>query len=115
MGKRKPQPIEFWLCYAENQPKAQTFIRVTSDLLNCSEFTSLSFSAQILYIRMCAAAKGQPEFIYPYSYFKGKMSKQCFQDAKTELLEHGFITVIQQGKNTRTPCVYKFSSEWKRH
>jgi len=112
MSKKKPD-IEGWLCAENTSSKGQTFIRLTSDLLNAQPFTALSYSAQILYIRMSAAAAGRIEFVYPFSFYKNRMAKETFVRAKKELIDNGFITERQM-KNLRKPNIYRFSFDWKR-
>ncbi len=112
MRHRKPD-IEFWLADGDLTPN-QRYCRFTESLIHAEPFITLSFAAQILYIRMCIQAAGKCEFVYAYSQYRKRMSKSTFMRAKEELIKNGFIQVVECGRNTRTANIYKFCSDWKR-
>lgn len=112
MSKKRPR-IEGWLCYKNDNPVGQTYIRLTSDLLQSDRFRALNPLTQLVYLNMCAVAAGKIEFIFPQARYKGLCSKGGFAKAEAELIERGFIKKIESGRFTRTPNKYRFCFDWK--
>ena len=110
---RKRKTIEGWLCYKNENPVGQTFIRLTNDLIKSPKFLGLKPLSQLLYIHMCMAAAGKIDFIFPYEAYKDVCSKGGFAKAETELMQKGFIEKVESGRFTRTPNKYRFSFKWK--
>ena len=97
-----------WQC-----PKAKDkFVQITHTLLNHQSFTTLKRSSQMLYIYMRDYSNGNYEFTYPYKIYKNIFSKQGFQIALNELIEHGFLEIKASGRYTRTENIYQFSAKW---
>ena len=46
-------------------------------------------------------------------HYKACASPNAFIKAMRELVTHGFVEVYQNGKNTRTSTIYRFTSKWK--
>ena len=112
MSKKRPK-IEGWLCYKNDSPTGQTYIRLTSDLMNCDRFLNLNPLTQIIYLQMCLAAVGKIEFIFPHAKYRKLCSKGGFAKAEAELISNGFIEKLESGRFTRTPNKYRFSFRWK--
>ena len=113
MSRKRPV-IESWLCYLDDSPRGQTYIRLTSGLLTCDKFRALSPLAQVIYINMAAHAAGKIEFEFPHSAYRGLCSNDGFNKAEKALIERGFISKLESGRFTRTPNRYRFVSDWKR-
>lgn len=97
-----------WQC-----PKAKDkFVQITHTLLNHQSFTTLKRSSQMLYIYMRDYSNGNYVFTYPYKIYKNIFSKQGFQIALNELIEHGFLEIKASGRYTRTENIYQFSAKW---
>ena len=88
------------------------FIQITHTLLNHSSFTTLKRSSQMLYMYMRDYSNGNYEFTYPYKIYKNIFSKQGFQGALKELIEHGFLEIKASGRYTRSENIYQFSAKW---
>lgn len=113
MSRKRLHEIEPWLCGKNCEGRGQTFIRLTSDLMCSEPFSSLSNGAQLLYLRMCLASAGKPEFQYTYSQYKAFLTKPSFIRCRNELVEADFIEIVERNGNLRLPNVYRFSLRWK--
>ncbi len=67
-----------------------------------------------IYDYMCKECSGRRDFIFPYSAYKDIASKEGFQKARAELIEKGFIEIVQNNANLRKPNLYRFSEKWKK-
>ena len=86
------------------------FFRVYKDLFYHPKFQELSPNAKMIFIAMGIASNGQREFTFPYSAYKGIVSKSCFIRAKEQLKAAGFI----DEKHYRTIANrYFLSDRWK--
>ena len=112
MSRKRPK-IEGWLCYENDNPVGQTYIRLTSDLMRNEKFKSMGLLAQMIYLHMCLTAAGKRDFIFPYEAYKDICSKGGFAKAEVELIQKGFIEKVESGRFTRTPNKYRFSFRWK--
>ena len=56
---------------------------------------------------------GNKSFKFPHAKYRSYMTKPTFQKAKQELIDKGFIDVIQNNKNLRKANIYAFSDRWK--
>lgn len=110
MSRKKKYPIPIW----KHNPKEgnEKFIQVYHDLLMNKNFMSMTPSSKLLYFYMLDYSLGNREFKFPYSIYSKITSRKTFQASIKELTEKGFIEVIVNGKNTRTPNVYKFINNW---
>lgn len=115
MSERKRDYLPFWTCYKKNTPYNNQYIQLTRDLVESKEFCSLTYAAQILYIRMCEVACGNTSFRYSDADYRGRMSRDGFLKAKRQLIDNGFITVTNEDENKkhRKPTEFHFSSAWK--
>ena len=115
MSERKRDYLPFWTCYEKNTPYGNQYIQLTRDLVESKEFCSLTYAAQILYIRMSEVACGNPSFRYSDADYKGRMSRDGFLKAKKQLIEKGFIYVTNEEANrlNKKPTEFHFSRAWK--
>ena len=58
-------------------------------------------------------ANGNIEFEFPKSIYTKLVCTETFKKKKAELIEHGFIEEIANGKFTREKNKYKFVGKWK--
>ena len=87
------------------------YMRITHLQLVC--MNELTNSAFRLYIMMKDYAKSDTEFTYPHSIFKSIFSNQGFINARTELIEKGYLETFVSHKSVRKENKYKFSSKWR--
>ena len=115
MSERKRDYLPFWTCYKKNTPYNNQYIQLTRDLVESKEFCSLTYAAQILYIRMCEVACGNTSFRYSDADYRGRMSRDGFLKAKKQLIDTGFITVTNAEANRKhcKPTEFHFSNAWK--
>ena len=103
-------------------------------MLQSKAFKSLTNNAKVLYIYMKLQLYGQKKVVDPEGlerdcfyfnrvmFIKGGNNKNSYElysncgqferDLK-QLIEYGFIEIVQGGKNTRTKSIYCFSAKWK--
>lgn len=74
---------------------------------------SLSHASFRVYQYMKLESGGAREFEFPYSKFKYIVSKDGFRGALKELVDKGFIEIVERGNTTRKPNVYRFSTRWR--
>lgn len=112
MGRKKYIPPNWKHNPKNNSKKDLSFVQIYHDLLMNENFLKLNKSTQVLYFYMNDYSNGSREFEFPYSIYKKVVSKGTFHSSIKELTEKGFIEVIENGKNTRTPNKYKFTNNW---
>lgn len=76
--------------------------------------TKLSPTARALYEDMAYQAAGKREFTYPRSVYEQLCGKAAFYTARQELIQGGYLEVVENNSNVRKPNVYRFSDKWKR-
>lgn len=90
------------------------YVRIAGSLLKHPQFYALTHTAREVYIYMVFWASGKHEFTFAYGTYKPIVSKGGFQKAVKDLVDKGFITIVQPNKNRRIPNVYAFSAAWKK-
>lgn len=111
MGRHKKR-LAFW--ESGQDQDGEHFARIGKSLLRHEAFKALGASARLLYICMVEACAGEREFTFTVADYKAcGFAMNTFLRAKEELIQAGFITVIESGRTTRTPNKYAFSNEWK--
>lgn len=114
MAKTKKTPFAPWqTCKADGVE--QRYIRLGNSQLMHPAMLSLSDKAQVVYIHMLLESGGKKEFTFPRSKYNSIAGHTAFQNAKEELIQHGFIRVKQNNANLRKANVYEFIEEWKRY
>lgn len=107
---KKRTPFKDFERPTENEYQVN-YTRITHLQLVC--MNELTNSAFRLYIMMKDYAKGDTEFTYPHSIFKSIFSNQGFINARTELIEKGYLETFVSHKSVRKENKYKFSSKWR--
>ena len=120
--KRGPKPFRPWESTHENW----SYFRIADDMVNSEAMKDLSDSAFRLYCGMkmeyrpdrprkgILVPTNEKNILYPVSKWQEQFT--CHRDFNKrikELVDHGFITIEERGKSTRTPNVYAFSDGWK--
>ena len=112
MSRTKITPFAPWESRNNNGVEKRYF-RLGATIMASEVMRSLSPSAFKVYCYMRIEAAGKKNFTFPHAKYKSYMSKPTFQKARDELVEHGFIDVVQNNKNLRKSNVYCFSERWK--
>lgn len=94
-------------------------------MIQSKAWENLTNNARVLYLYMKLQYYGQkaiPDREQEYFYFNKGMWKttyklytnqnQFYKD-RNLLIENGFIEIEQNGKNTRTKTIYRFSDKWQ--
>lgn len=97
-----------------------------ASMLQSPAWKKLTKPQQILYVYMRLQFYGNnqvPDKPQIYFYFNQTLWKDTYQiysnlkafyKDRDALIAHGFIEMVESGKNTRTKAVYKLSSNWQR-
>lgn len=110
--KGKRTPFKDYEQPTENEYQVN-YTRITHLQLIC--MNELSNSAFRLYIMMKDYAKGDSEFTYPHKIFKTIFSNQGFINARTELIEKGYLEEFVSNRTVRKQNTYRFSSKWREY
>ena len=114
MARQKKTPFAPWQSCKDNGIE-QRYIRLGNSQLLHPAMLGLSDKAKTVYIYMLLESGGKREFTFPRSKYMQISSISAFNNAKTELIEKGFIKEKQNNRNLRKPNIYEFSSEWQRY
>ena len=116
MGRKKSKAkrdVQAW----ETPNASGHFTRLFDDLLNSEAFKRLSAQAKLVYILMRQEYKGEGytgnKVKCPYSKIETyRIGRKSISKGIQELIEAGFIEIVEQGGLYHRPSVYKFSSRW---
>lgn len=112
MARRKKVPLNDWETW--DPEKDSNFARIGFSLWLAPAFIALKPTARNVYLMMIGASAGKREFTFTNSYYTARgIVRKSFLRAVQELTKAGFIQIIENGKNTRTPSKYAFSNRWK--
>lgn len=89
------------------------FMRMSNSLMLHPTTMSLSGSAYKVLGYMILESAGKRVFEFPRKKWRNFMSNSTFQSAKNELIKKGYIELLESGRITKTPNLYRFSSGWK--
>lgn len=111
-GRSKKIPFANW---ESTKPDGieNRYIRLANTQMISVAMRSLSNSAYRIYVNMKLESKGNVQFEFPFSKYKSYMTRPTFEKGVNELVEKGFIDVVQRNANLRKPNVYRFSDKWK--
>ena len=112
MPKKKITPFEPWESKNASGIEKRYF-RLGVSLMSSEVMRSLSPSAFKIYCYMRLESAGNKGFKFPHSKYCSYMTKPTFQKAKQELIDKGFIDIVQNNKNLRKANIYAFSERWK--
>lgn len=112
MSRKKKTPFPAWqTCKVDGIE--ERYIRLGNSQLLHESMQGLSDKAFRVYVNMLLESAGKMEFTFPYSKYKNYVSKQGFLNIRTELIEKGFIEIVQNNANLRKANIYRFSEKWK--
>lgn len=112
MARHKITPFQSWETTKADGVEKR-YIRLGATLMASEKMRSLSPSAFKIYCYMKIESGGKRSFTFPHAKYCSYMSKPTFIKAKQELIDKGFIEVIQSNKNLRKANIYAFSDRWK--
>lgn len=112
MARTKKTPFQPWESRAEGGVEKR-YIRLGATIMASEAMLSLSSSAFRVYCHMRIESGGKRSFKFPYSKYKIFMTRPTFIKARDELVEKGFIDVVQNNQNLRKANIYCFSERWK--
>jgi len=113
-GRTKKTPFNYWQTTIDNGYEKR-YIRMGNSLMLHPSILGLNPLAYKIYTYMLLECGGKAEFEFPYAKFRKIASKDGFQKAVKELVEVGFIDVVQRNANLRKPNLYRFSVRWKNY
>lgn len=112
MARHKIVPFEQWETTKADGVEKR-YIRLGATLMASEKMRSLSPSAFKIYCYMRIESGGNRSFKFPHAKYCSYMSKPTFIKAKQELIDKGFIDVVQNNQNLRKANIYAFSDRWK--
>lgn len=117
-NKYTPKPFE---SVGGNKLSANIY----ATMIQSDAWSKLSKNARLLYVYMKMQYYGQrpiPEhpavdFVFNWALvsktYKLYSNYKRFENDRNMLIEYGFIELIENGKNTRTKSIYRFSDKWQ--
>ena len=112
MARTKKTPFAPWESKADGGIEKRYF-RMGATLMASEAMRGLSPSAFKIYCYMKIESGGKKEFCFPHTKYQSYMSKPSFFKARDELVEKGFVDVVQNNKNLRRANIYAFIERWK--
>lgn len=121
MSRRKQYIPRAW----ESVKGSKTSANIYVSMINSTAWMMLSKNARLLYVYMKAqyyGAKNLPEhpetdFVFNWALvsktYKLYKNHARFEKDRDMLIKYGFIELIENGKNTRTKSIYRFSDKWQ--
>ncbi len=112
MPRRKLTPFQPWET-KNNDGIEKRYFRLGATIMASETMRTLSPNAFKVYCYMRLESAGKRSFTFPHTKYCSYMSKPTFYKARDELIEHGFIDIVQNNKNLRKANIYMFSDRWK--
>ncbi|MBO5247509.1 MAG: tyrosine-type recombinase/integrase [Eubacterium sp.] len=107
MARTKKTPFPPWFTTRADGIEKR-YIRLGVTLTSSEAFRDLSNSAVRIYLNMMMEAGGNKDFTFPCHKYINYMSKQTFFTARTELVNHGFITIKQNNRSCLNTQLKRF-------
>mgnify|MGYP004556317063 CR=1 FL=1 len=108
--------------WESNKQTKQSFTKICDDMLDSMAWHDLDLAAQGLYLflkRKYTKNNGKDNANDIHLTKKDlrilNKSNNTIMKYLDELIENGFIKVVQHGKLARLPNIYGFSAEWKKY
>ena len=91
--------------------------RITHNMINSEAWKDLDIYARDLYHNMKSKFNFNNENNISFTYEEGMklMSKASFTKAIDNLIEHGFIYIVENGRALRKANIYGFSDNWQKY
>ncbi|CAM4408041.1 hypothetical protein FHS16_001753 [Paenibacillus endophyticus] len=90
-------------------------IRITRSMMSTGAWKTLTVHSKVLYIEMKNKYTGSNENDISFTYKEAAeiMNARTFTKSVDQLIEYGFIKLIEQNWTTRRPNIYGFNDQWK--
>jgi hypothetical protein len=90
-------------------------IRITLNMMESKAWKKLTVHSRVVYQEMKAKYTGSNENDISFTYKEATeiMNDRTFTKCIDQLIECGFIKLIQQNWTKREPNIYGFSEQWK--
>lgn len=104
------KPFEKDLTSADNH-----HIRITRSMLSSKAWKMLTVHSRVLYMEMKNKYTGSNENDISFTYKEALeiMNDRTFTKCIDQLIELGFIKLLEQNWTLRKPNIYGFSDQWK--
>ena len=112
MPRYKKTPFQEWETKNDDGIERRYF-RMGISIMASESMRSLSPSAFKIYCYMRIESGGKRSFKFPFSKYRSYTTRPTFEKALKELVDKGFVDVIQRNGNLRKANIYSFSSRWK--
>lgn len=90
-------------------------IRLTRSMLSSKAWKSLTMHSKVLYMEMKNKYTGNNENDISFTYKEAMeiMNDRTFTKCVDQLIECGFIKLLEQNWTLRKPNIYGFNDQWK--
>lgn len=121
MSRRKQYIPKAWESINGSRLSANIYV----SMMQSNAWMQLSKNARLLYLYMKAQYYGAKnlsdrpatDFVFNWALvsktYKLYTNYQRFENDRNMLIEKGFIDLVENGKNTRTKSIYRFSDRWQ--
>lgn len=111
----------------ESRTEYGRFTKIVDDMQASEAWNDLTYRQTGLYLAMkrlytpkkctdgIVVPANDQNITFPHSIW-GKKYRENYRAWKEDcdaLISHGFIEIVEHGKNTRTPDIFKFSAKWQ--
>lgn len=95
--------------------KQPPFVMIVKYMLRSKAWQSLSNPARVAYVHLKAKYNGSngKDLSLTYSEMEPYMSRRTFSRAIKQLINCGFIELVQHGGLMRSPNIYALADDWK--
>lgn len=112
MARTKKTPFAPWESRKADGIEERYF-RMGASFMASEAVRGLSGNAFKILCFMKIESGGRREFQFPFRKYKAYMAKSTFFRARDELIQKGFLEIVQCNRNLRQANVYSFSEQWK--
>lgn len=113
--KQKKTPLKSWETATSDGLSESNYIRLGQSLLYHPAFCTMKPLSQMVYIRMIEHARGKSAFVFPKAIYSKSCSIGGFNSAKAELIERGFIEIVEDNRYTGKETKYHFILDWRNY
>lgn len=96
----------------------EPYVKLDYGMLNSAAWTSLSPGAVWVYIEMRKNFNfnkgGNSHLVLSYSMVTWKMNSRTYKVKKQELIDKGFIRVVEPGGLLNNPSIYALTNDWEK-
>lgn len=90
-------------------------LRITRNMMESKAWKELSVYSKVLYVEMKNKYTGSNDNDISFTYKEALeiMNARTFTKSVDQLIEFGFIKLVEQNWTTRRPNIYGFNDQWK--